>query len=85
MINIPYEGSQLWKIRNKMFDDIEKATQMFHQNADFKIDRHQYDSCQCKSGMEATFCPVGHMLECHYPQTCDQAKCQHYQREVESE
>lgn len=30
-----------------------------------------------KSAMACTFCPVGHMLECHHPMTCSQAKCSH--------
>jgi hypothetical protein len=25
-----------------------------------------------------TFCPYGHMLECHYPYTCEEARCSHY-------
>lgn len=27
-----------------------------------------------------TFCPYGHMTECHHPKTCDQAKCSHLER-----
>ena len=29
------------------------------------------------------FCSYGHMLECHYPFTCDEAECSHYQQEME--
>lgn len=25
-----------------------------------------------------TTCPNGHLLECHYPMTCKEAKCSHY-------
>ena len=32
-----------------------------------------------------TFCECGHMLDCHYPKTCEEAECSHYRREVESE
>ena len=27
-----------------------------------------------------TFCEYGHMLDCHYPKTCEEANCQHYQQ-----
>jgi hypothetical protein len=34
--------------------------------------------CQCWPNlMRAFFCSTGHMLECHYPMTCDEAKCSH--------
>ncbi len=32
---------------------------------------------KANSPMACQFCPVGHMLECHAPLTCDQAKCSH--------
>lgn len=31
------------------------------------------------------FCGFGHMLECHYPFTCEEAECAHYRAEVEAE
>jgi len=38
---------------------------------------------ECLTGatnpMACTFCPYGHMLECHYPLSCEEAKCSHYQ------
>lgn len=30
-----------------------------------------------KSAMACQFCPVGHMLECHYNMTCSEAECSH--------
>lgn len=37
--------------------------------------------CRCRaSPIAATFCPTGHMTECHYPLTCDQAACGHLPR-----
>lgn len=36
-----------------------------------------------KSAMACTCCPFGHMLECHYSLTCEQAECSHYQREAD--
>ena len=42
-----------------------------------KIDRGE-----CPRGMAnaaaCTFCSYGHMLECHYPKTCREAGCSHY-------
>jgi len=31
------------------------------------------------------YCSYGHMLECHYPLTCDEAECDHYMSEMEEE
>lgn len=33
--------------------------------------------------MACMFCFYGHMTECHYPNTCEQANCNHYQRDKE--
>lgn len=30
--------------------------------------------------MSCMFCPTGHLLECHEPMTCDQAKCNHLEK-----
>lgn len=35
--------------------------------------------------MACMFCPYGHMTECHYPMTCEEAMCSHYERELEAE
>ena len=36
---------------------------------------------QCPMGgtgpMACMFCQYGHMTECHYPQTCEEANCSH--------
>ena len=43
----------------------------------------QNPKCVCWPNlMAAFFCPTGHMLECHYPMTCSEAECEHYQREM---
>jgi len=31
------------------------------------------------SPVACTFCSFGHMLECHYPKTCEEAECSHWQ------
>jgi len=46
-----------------------------------KIDRGE-----CERGainaIACNLCPFGHMLECHYPLTCDEAECGHYDSEA---
>jgi hypothetical protein len=38
-------------------------------------------ACQCRGNpMKAFGCPWGHMLECHFPYTCEQAGCEHLGR-----
>lgn len=37
------------------------------------------------SPMACMFCPYGHMTNCHYPLTCEEAECIHYQAEMEAE
>ena len=36
--------------------------------------------CVCATPAAAMRCAYGHMLECHYPLTCEQANCSHYRR-----
>lgn len=35
--------------------------------------------------MACMFCHFGHMTECHYPATCEEAKCSHYQQVINDE
>ncbi len=41
---------------------------------------------QCPMGgtspMACMFCHYGHMTDCHYPLTCEEADCSHYQVEA---
>jgi len=42
--------------------------------------------CRCyPNGTAATVCMTGHMTECHYPKTCDQAQCSHYRFAIAAE
>lgn len=41
--------------------------------------------CGAFTPMACMFCPYGHMLECHYPYTCEEVECSHYQQEMEAE
>jgi len=38
-----------------------------------------------KSAMSCQLCPVGHILECHHPMTCDKAECSHLTKYDEDE
>ncbi len=44
---------------------------------------------QCSLGatnpLACMFCQFGHMTDCHYPHTCEEANCSHYQAEMEVE
>lgn len=42
-----------------------------------KCPRHTVHPISCM------FCPYGHMLACHYPMTCEEAECEHYQQEMD--
>ncbi len=35
--------------------------------------------------MSCMFCVYGHMLECHYPYTCDEVECSHHLAALEAE
>ena len=49
------------------------------------VDRIQRGECPHEglTPMACMFCVYGHMLECHHPYTCEEAKCSHYQVERE--
>lgn len=36
-------------------------------------------ACRCPDLIASLFCQTGHMLECHYPMSCKEAQCSHYQ------
>ena len=38
----------------------------------------------CINTMGCMFCQYGHMLECHYPLTCSEADCSHYQADEDT-
>ena len=41
---------------------------------------------ECPQGLTTPigcmFCECGHMLECHYPDSCETAECSHYLKEI---
>lgn len=36
--------------------------------------------CHCENEMQAFFCAMGHLTECHAGMTCEDAECSHYRR-----
>lgn len=34
--------------------------------------------------MSCMYCEFGHMLCCHYPMTCEEAECSHYEQDTET-
>lgn len=40
--------------------------------------------CRCWPNILAVMlCPFGHLLECHYPKTCAEAECSHWEAEID--
>lgn len=44
-----------------------------------------YCPINANNPMACTFCQFGHMLECHYDMTCEEAKCSHLAKYNEGE
>ena len=44
---------------------------------------------ECPTGdttpIACMLCPYGHMTDCHYPHTCEDVECSHYQMAKEAE
>ena len=42
---------------------------------------------ECEVGapnpMACMFCTFGHILECHYPHTCEEARCSHWEEALD--
>jgi hypothetical protein len=34
--------------------------------------------CVCPTALAAILCMTGHLLECHYPLSCEEAQCEHF-------
>lgn len=50
------------------------------------IEKIESGECELKgkTPMACMFCEFGHMTECHYPLTCEEAECLHFQSEMEA-
>ncbi len=58
----------------------EAEVELGHATGIGKIDRGEC-SLDVVSPIACTFCPYGHMLDCHYPNTCEEAECSHCRTE----
>ena len=66
----------------------EEAKQMASKEVN-SLGATRISTGQCPLGhaspMACMFCEFGHMTDCHYPLTCEQADCSHHQAELEAE
>ncbi|MFQ6076935.1 MAG: hypothetical protein ACE5Z5_12545 [Candidatus Bathyarchaeia archaeon] len=72
-----------------MGEDIEKELMKLPPEMRYQTGVWKTTHGECPRGgftpMACMFCPYGHMLECHYPMTCEEAQCDHYLQEMEEE
>jgi hypothetical protein len=72
-----------------MDEESRKHIAELEKNSRFPTGIGRIERGECEAGglnpMACMFCPYGHMLECHWPYTCEEAECSHYQQEVEAE
>jgi hypothetical protein len=63
-----------------------KHIKKIEKNSRFPTGVGRIERNECPSGafnpMVCMTCSYGHMLECHYPYTCEEAECSHYRREL---
>lgn len=66
-----------------MDDKSQKAIRELEANSRFPTGIGRIARGECPIGgvlpMACMLCSYGHMLECHYPMTCEEARCSHYQ------
>lgn len=68
-----------------MDEKSRKNIEMIEKDSRFPTGIGKIERQECEMGginpMACMFCPCGHMLECHYPHTCDEVECSHYRPE----
>lgn len=65
--------------------NIEEAEKKLgHATGIGRIDRGECPM-HAVSPVACTFCSYGHMLDCHYPMTCEEAECSHFKEMLASE
>lgn len=66
-----------------------KNIEELEKNSRFPTGVGRIERGECPAGaltaIGCTFCPYGHMLECHHPYTCEEIKCSHYLRAIEED
>ena len=76
-------------IRMKVVQDLRKQTTVKLSNEqwrDIATKLTPWGSCPANQNkrvemIACALCPYGHLTDCHYPKSCSQANCSHYQRE----
>jgi hypothetical protein len=82
-----------WNVREAMMintdnnfmmdDESPRHISELEKNSRFPTGVGQIERGECefraRNPMACTFCTFGHMLCCHYPMTCDEAQCSHYE------
>ncbi len=70
-------------------EETRKTIAELEKNSRFPTGIGRIEGGECEAGalnpMACMFCPYDHMLECHYPYTCEEAECSHYEQEMEAE
>jgi hypothetical protein len=73
----------------RLNDQIRISLSVLEEGSKFPTGVGQIDRGQCKIGrsnpMACMFCSYGHVLECHYPHTCEEVECSHYEMAMRNE
>ena len=72
-----------------MDEESRKHIAELEKHSRFPTGIGQIERGECPAGglnqMACMFCQYGHMLECHFPYTCEEVECSHYLQEMEAE
>jgi hypothetical protein len=72
-----------------MDEESRKRIAELEKESRFPTGIGRIDRGECPAGgvspMDCMFCRYGHMLECHFPYTCEEVECGHYHQEMEVE
>lgn len=74
---------------DKMDEETKRNIESLEKGSRFPTGIGKIGRSECEMGglnpMACMLCSCGHMLECHYPHTCEEVECSHYQREIEED
>jgi len=78
-----------WKMSNSMNEETRETLREIEAHSRFPTGIGRIDRGECPLGavgpIWCTFCSYGHILCCHFPYSCEEAECSHYQQEMEAE
>lgn len=64
-------------------DEVADMIKEIEAHSRFPTGAGKIERGKCELGarnpITCMFCSCGHMLECHYPQTCEEARCSHWE------